>query len=414
WYYFTSSGKMVTGWQEIGGKWYYFASSGKMAVGLQEIGGKWYYFASSGKMAVGWQEIGGKWYYFASSGKMMTGWQEISGKWYYFASSGKMSVGWQQIGSKWYYFTSSGAMKTGWLEDDGYRYYLKSDGSMAVSEKIGTDLFNSLGHWYRKVSPGASVTYDNVVNVLEQYDPDGAYIIRHTSEDETLYWLEGSSTIRGALGDFGIMVHEQCHEYNNYRLAPKYPVRGLANLGYEERIYLGGGKSVLVMMTLVYDSIEMADSVPESLRGNRFDGYITTPESSMTSRHWGIYGLLDEYSAYCWGMNAGNMMEQYKVDNGISRGNVSDEYLSYAEFRFYILKYPLYARENYPEIYKGILENDNFRRAFTTVDTKFASVVATYFKNHPNRIKKWEDQYKVLTAEVEKKEYQDLLELLKP
>ena len=71
---------MTTGWTEIGGQWYYFRSSGAMVTGwfedtdaenaLPEGQRKalWYWFDDNGAMATGWKEIDGQWEMFADSG----------------------------------------------------------------------------------------------------------------------------------------------------------------------------------------------------------------------------------------------------------------------------------------------------------------------------------------------------------
>lgn len=47
WFYFNSSGAMVTGWLKDGGKWYYLNES-MARDGYLDINGKRYYFNSSG------------------------------------------------------------------------------------------------------------------------------------------------------------------------------------------------------------------------------------------------------------------------------------------------------------------------------------------------------------------------------
>ena len=416
WYFFGDSGKMRTGWQKVDGVWYYFRASGKMQTGWGQIGSGWYFFGDSGKMRTGWQKISGVWYYLGTSGKMAVGWAKVSGTWYYFAASGRMLTGWQKISGKWYYFESSGAMKTGWLQEKGWWYFLKSDGSMAVSETVNGYTFDAYGHWIKSVSPDAELTYANVLALLDAYDPDGAFLIRNTSETMTMAWFRGLDTIGEGYDDMGSAVHEQCHEYTDYSPGDLHrnPYTG-RYMDASERIYVGGGKAVQVEMTDVFDSVEMVDEVPEELRGNRFDTYVNTSDSTLASRQHGIYGLLNEYTAYCWGMNTRNLLEPYGYANDlIPAGMLSDYYMSFAEFRYYMLKYLLYAQENYPEVYIEVIENDSFREAFTKVDTKFQSVVADYRASHDSYYHVWETTNQALIDEVNKQEYQDLLELLKP
>ena len=110
-------------WKLIDNVWYYFNSSGYMVTGWRFINGYWYYFNSSGAMVTGWICDGGTWYFLNRDGAMVTGWQYIDGYWYYFNGSGAMLAN-QWIGN--YYVTSSGAMATNrWIG----RYYVGYDGA---------------------------------------------------------------------------------------------------------------------------------------------------------------------------------------------------------------------------------------------------------------------------------------------
>lgn len=135
------------GWYKNGDTWFY-SLSGKDVTGWQKIGGTWYYFSFRGEMLTGWQKVDGVWYYLKPSGAMATGWQKVDGAWYYLTGSGAMKTGWVQTGGKWYYLSGSGAMKTGWVQSSGKWYYLGADGAM-LTNTITPDGFkvNGDGVW---------------------------------------------------------------------------------------------------------------------------------------------------------------------------------------------------------------------------------------------------------------------------
>ena len=68
---------------------------------------------TTGKKLTGWQEIDGGKYYFNKEGKALTGWYKIGGKTYYFnsAKKGKMVTGTVKISGKTYTFGSDGVLK---------------------------------------------------------------------------------------------------------------------------------------------------------------------------------------------------------------------------------------------------------------------------------------------------------------
>ena len=177
WYYASSSGALVSGWQKINNKWYYMdPDTNYMYAGdLYCINDEWYFFTAGGALAgAGWQStahtVDGKktWYYTKSDGTPEEGWKKIGGYWYYlypemvsdelvyldgkyeyFASNGiwkpmnaatgfqrsgsnvkykkadgTFAKGWQKVGAHYYYFDASGNMKEGWVKDNGKWYYL--------------------------------------------------------------------------------------------------------------------------------------------------------------------------------------------------------------------------------------------------------------------------------------------------
>ncbi len=138
-YVFTGSGAMRAGWvQEADGSWYYYDTTyGRKVTGWQSVGGTWYYLdpAADGKMACGgWQNIGGVWYFLYGNGAMATNWLSTGGAWYYLGGDGAMKTGWQAIGGNWYYFYKENdpnggvhGMMAANTTIDGYR--LQADGA---------------------------------------------------------------------------------------------------------------------------------------------------------------------------------------------------------------------------------------------------------------------------------------------
>ena len=135
------------------------------------------------------------WYYFSTSGKMVSdGWSKIGGKYYYFDGDGAMQTGWVEMGNSsgfanYRYYQSNGQVQTGWLsttppEDDDYNldlgsdvqwYYFSSNGEPKVGPKISdastsnlvrinniTYLFNEKGnpvYGLRRLEVGTSGQY---------------------------------------------------------------------------------------------------------------------------------------------------------------------------------------------------------------------------------------------------------------
>ena len=226
-----------------------------------------------------------------------------------------------------------------------------------------------------------------------------------------MFWFGSDSTIGDAVrsASFDTAVHEQCHEFTHISTDWFFNTYTGKYMDSAERIYIGGGESMQVTMTPVFDSIEMVPTIPEELQTSRFTTYINTDEDSMSSRQEGVYGILNEFTAYCWGMNNDLQLYDYKIENGLSPGYYTNTYLAYAEFRYYSLQYILYAKTNYPEVYNDIIQNESYRTAFTIIDNKFKSVVEAWSKDNwlP-----WYSDYEALMNKMQEKEYTEIVALL--
>lgn len=220
-------------------------------------------------------------------------------------------------------------------------------------------------------APGldAAVTLDNVYAILDAIDWDGAYLMRETVRrgDDPLVWWGRTTRLTPRLS---AAVHEQCHAYASY------------NGGWEKvAIYLGDGEYIVVPETDVFNSLQMAQTIPEELRTFRYS-YVGEAQQYLTSQTDGPYGLLDELTAYCWGAHTNVRLYDYYLAKATSASDwlsyihlLSSDYYAYAEFKYFILHYLVYAQENDPAVYRGIVGNTAFRTAYAAIDDRFAAVV---------------------------------------
>lgn len=310
--------------------------------------------------------------------------------------------------------------------------------------------------------PGdTDITAEKVLAVLDRLDPDGAFIIRSasgvaragevsssglsasvtvggagTSDDGTgfLSWWPSSVAHLGADGkdeyvppwlveEMETAVHEESHVYT-----------ALAERWDTDRYYIGGGEYVDVTRTKSFPAREITGTIPESLRTFRFSTYIDTASKSPSTQASGVYGLLNEWTAYYWGAHNDWMLKDYDTlriqtvtiagtgkgsgggSNSRSRYRLSGGPQAYAEFRYYILRYMLYAKEKHPNIYQEILDNTDFCLVFTVIDESFGGLAAHIREwNLTIYERDWQGGITdSLMKEMEKPEYQEMLARLKP
>lgn len=146
WYYLSlSDGKMVTGWQVIGGKEYFFQPVRDMGnYHFNNEQEKWLYSMNSkvpyGAMYVNTttpdgskvNETGAK--TNSAENTVKNGWISNDGRWCYYENGTMAKDKWLNLNGKWYYVTSDGSMvSNSWKDINGKSYYFGSDGTMYVN-----------------------------------------------------------------------------------------------------------------------------------------------------------------------------------------------------------------------------------------------------------------------------------------
>lgn len=232
--------------------------------------------------------------------------------------------------------------------------------------------------WAASSAPGlnARITTGNIQKLLAKYDPDGAYIVKKQIKagDDILTWFSNSHRI---VDGIDTAVHEETHGYS-YAYAKS---QGMA-------YFVGNKRTVYIPYTSVYPSKKMAASIPKSLRTFRYNTYVGQPSENLSSNVNGAYGLLNEFMAYRAGMKTTVSMYSYFVDKKASgdiwKGFVSgceSNKLACAEFKYYILHYLYYAKKHEPQVYKGIVNNKQFCKAYRIMESNYAKLIRIYEKD---------------------------------
>ena len=230
----------------------------------------------------------------------------------------------------------------------------------------------------------ASVTSTNILNLMYQYNrPVYSYMntMKNAGYDLTTWYDSGEKLING----IETTAHEIFHNYTFY-----------GRSGLSEKIYAGYGVSYTVDFTDLYTSGNLietskwAKNISSSLQTFRYDTYVSEGSTCSSNVH-GIYGLLNEFSAYFWGMSATDSLIPYYKTYDDSDPTIWIQYAkdmgnnmnAYAEFKFWILGYMNYLKSNYPTSYNAIISNKNFCNAYTAIETNYANLIADVVDNVP-------------------------------
>jgi hypothetical protein len=116
---------------------------------------------------------------------------------------------------------------------------------------------------------------------------------------------------------------------------------------------------------------------------------------NTSSNHHGIYGLLDEFSAYYHGFNASLLLyerneevfEKFQYED--LKEMVSNEF-AYYEFKLFIAWYLKYLIDCEPNVYSQLVSNKNLRSVYNSIEFAFSQRCKDFEKiiNKHNSIKK--------------------------
>nr|MCR4711121.1 cell wall-binding repeat-containing protein [Clostridia bacterium] len=224
-------------------------------------------------------------------------------------------------------------------------------------------------------APDAAVTVSNILALAKAYDPDAYHILNTMNskgEDITFWFYRGSITDGIDTG-----THEEFHGYTHRMGGFDYDTYSWYDL-----YYLGNGKTRAVPQTDVFKTETVTGSIPEKYRTFRYDTYVA-PGAEPSANQIGVYGLLNEFSAYHWGLHVIERLFPYfsKYEEETDAWNTFMlSYLNnrnaYSEFYYWTLLYLDYARKNAPAVYKGIIENKAYCQTFVEMEANFRALMA--------------------------------------
>jgi|GEM_PF-1438541 len=170
--------------------------------------------------------------------------------------------------------------------------------------------------------------------------------------------------------EYETTIHESVHHYNT----------GTPRTGYNYLVL--PGLEVKVPPCTYYKSNEFTSLAPADAKDKifRYDTYIGE-NSRVSANQWGIFGLLEEYSAYANGVRAclvasrtaAAARDTVKAKQFLAQA--TGTYYSHYEFRLFVGWYLHYAQQHHPEIYKDMMSNTNLRLAYTLIDQEFATTI---------------------------------------
>ena len=211
---------------------------------------------------------------------------------------------------------------------------------------------------------------EEIKRILAKYSPISMYIIKNRANGRSVNDLisRWCLDLNGIYGDLDMAVHE---EYHGFQLV----MEGSQHIADDSVVIISFSRDNIIKTE------EATSKIPESLRTSRWDTYVS-PGADLTANMQGAYGLLDELGAYYFGCKAvidsTDYLFKYIEINGYSYELVSGYFCSienniqaFYEFYYWTLEYLLFIKEHYPEQYRSIMNNGNYRKTFRYLHDNF-------------------------------------------
>lgn len=228
----------------------------------------------------------------------------------------------------------------------------------------------------------------------------------------------------------GFTIHETAHYFSRYALLSDkhYLDKALSNQNIMvskpvprvTTVYLKEQGIQHIIHTPTFPSIKITPYIKDRslLNGVRYKLYI-----AKDGRVNGIYALLDEFHAYYHSqVVVSNIVKRIPVEKrklyvdqpgykgAYGLVGVGSNYLSFVEFKTFILTYFRLAKDQYPDIYKQLMQNKLLLKMFIHIDEKFEKSVAEYLKHSSVDSDK---AYKSYLAELNRPENINMMKLLR-
>lgn len=225
---------------------------------------------------------------------------------------------------------------------------------------------------------------EQVVQYIYKYSKEGSYLLKASSaisgENEVNIvnkWNNDGDLFK----TINKTVHEECHYYQGKVLPSKYMMK---NKKWNfTRAHIDNYKpyGVSFIENEIMESSLMGEKIEPDFRTDRWNVYVSK-DSKTSSNLNGIYGLLDEFEAYYYGDKAVYDMYGSILKLPYDRELWMNYYFSmdgtaFYEFKFFILRYMMYAKEYDVKTYNKIKEDKKFLQVLRNVYNNYETYVET-------------------------------------
>lgn len=265
---------------------------------------------------------------------------------------------------------------------------MKRSNFLFVTSLLCLPLLSMAQNYKDKTFKSTEAKSEFILYLAKNYCSNASAILAYEKKPKAYTHYIGGSSHRNVLFGFATVVHESCHHANS-------EISSFENGVDYDGIFITPEVKVKILVKSVYKSSELVGLVPKATQDQifRFKTYIEGKTDGgvkipfLRSVNDGIYGLMDEFSAYHQGAKA--HLELYDYFKTFTTPDdyelmakyiqeIASEIYAYHEFRLFMAWYLKYAEKHHPAVYKDCIENQNLKVAFTLIDQEFRKTIEEY------------------------------------
>jgi hypothetical protein len=188
----------------------------------------------------------------------------------------------------------------------------------------------------------------------------------------------------GLLSDINTEVHEVNHGLTNAKAYTECKRRGLNGKKYIYYYFTPSGNEFLIRSDLNFFPLrKISPKISTELKTFRFDTYV---EGNSSTQNNGLLGLLGEFNAYSHSMATSYYLKKSYMSLSSSelrnyidwRSAMSSYVQSYYEFKYFLLQYLLFAKENEFILYDDIKNDIELSKAISVINNDFLKLIDLY------------------------------------
>ncbi len=250
-------------------------------------------------------------------------------------------------------------------------------GQATISRALLSDLIARSSPLGRQILHGYAAAPESYGDGLRMPHVDLWYLVEGKPLGEMVQWGN-------------VLVHETCHFFARTQ-ALEMDRRALSERA-SLVVFPEPGKRFFVLGGPTFPARQAVAACPDYLRATfRFGTYFDSPDDNHVCQKDGLYGLLDELSAYYCGSRAAVELVSHLAQRPADYAGKWSELLggpdatmpAHQEFRGYVLAYLTWARAQQPEVFRSLMANRGLWRAYAAIQKAFAHLLEGWYGHLP-------------------------------